>query len=141
MLLSGCGGGGIHDPRLSALPLAPGVRIVTNVRRCDHGTNPYCALQMVAVGPKYGSSRQLMTAERNVLHAHGWSGTDPSTGEEFADDSPGHKLRVTYSTPYGDLKGIDLDWIERAPQIGRSLALALFHGTPAISIELQSGSQ
>lgn len=82
-----------------------------------------------------------MLAERAVLRAHGWTGASPQTGDEQADESPGHTYRVTYATAFGDLKGIDLGWIDRTRQVQQSLSSELFAGTPAMSADLQIGSQ
>ncbi|MBV8734379.1 MAG: hypothetical protein JO342_18740 [Solirubrobacterales bacterium] len=140
LLLAGCGSG-TRSPTLSSLPLVHGARVVAQVRRCDPGARPYCALELVVADPLYSSSRGFVLAERNLLRAHGWTGASPQTSDELADESPGHKFRVTYATAYGDLKGIDLGWIERTDLIQRSLSSQLFAGTPAMSAQLQIGSQ
>lgn len=91
--------------------------------------------------PRYPSSNAFVLGERNLLRAHGWTGASPQTADELADESPGHELRVTYATAYGDLKGIALGWIQRTRHIQRSLSSQLFAGTPAMSAQLQAGSQ
>jgi hypothetical protein len=139
-MLAGCGGG-IHSPRLSSLPLVHGTRVVTEVRRCDPGTRPYCSLELVLADPLYGSSRTFVLAERDLLRAHGWTDASPQTADELAGESPGDRFRITYATAYGDLKGIDLGWIQRTHQIKESLSSQLFAGTPAMSAQLQTGSQ
>jgi hypothetical protein len=139
-LLVGCGGGS-HTPHLSSLPLVPGARVVTNVRRCDRGANPYCTLELVVVDSSYASSRSFVLAERDLLKGHGWSGASPQTADELADTSPGNKLRITYASAYVDLKGVDLGWIQRSPAVQRSLSRQLFVGSPAMSALLQPGSQ
>lgn len=140
VLLAGCGSGA-RSPKLAAVPLVPGAHVVTNVRLCDQGAKPYCELELVVAAPHYGSSRLLVLAERNLLRAHDWTGASPQTADQLADESPGNKLRITYATAYGDLKGIDLGWIQRTSEVQRSLAAQMFAGTPAMSAQLQIGSQ
>ena len=82
-----------------------------------------------------------MLAERNLLRAHDWTGASAQTADQLADESPGNKLRITYATAYGDLKGIDFNWIQRTREIQRSLSAEMFAGTPAMSAQLQIGSQ
>jgi hypothetical protein len=138
--LAGCGGGA-RSPTLASLPLVPGAHVVTNVRRCDQGSKPYCALELVVADSHYESSRALVLAERNLLRASHWTGASAQTADELADESPGHKLRVTYATAYGDLKGINLGWIQRTRQIQRSLSAQMFAGATAMSAQIQSGSE
>ena len=114
---------------------------MANARQCDQGANPYCALELVVVDPGYASSRNFVLAERDLLKSHGWIGASPQTSDELADESPGHKLRITYATALVDLKGVDLGWIDRTPTVQRSLAKQLFAGTPAMSALVQVGSE
>lgn len=139
-LLAGCGSGA-RSPKLGSLPLVPGAHVVTKVRLCDQGSRPYCALELVVADSRYASSRRLVLAEQHLLRARDWSEASPETADELAAESPGHKLRITYATAYGDLKGIDLGWIERTDQIEKSLSTQLFAGAPAMSAALQIGSQ
>jgi hypothetical protein len=140
LVLAGCGGA-IRRPRVSLLPLVPGARVVTDVRVCDSGAQPYCALELVVADPRYPSSRQLVLAERHLLHAHKWTAASAQTADELANESPGHKLRVTYATAFGDLKGVDLGWIGRTRQVQQSLAREMFAGKAAMSAQLQAGSE
>ena len=118
-----------------------GAQVVAKVRQCDQGANPYCALELVLVDPAYASARSFVLAERELLKSHGWTGASPQTSDELADESPGHKLRITYATALVDLKGVDLGWIDRTSNVQRSLAKQLFAGSPAMSALLQVGSQ
>jgi hypothetical protein len=111
------------------------------VRQCDRGANPYCALELVVVGPSYSSARGFVLAERDLLKRHGWTGASPQTADELADESPGHTLRITYAPAFVDLKGVDLGWIQRSPTVQRSLAKQLFTRSPAMSALVQVGSQ
>jgi hypothetical protein len=140
LLLAGCGGGS-HSPNLSSLPLVHGAHVVTNVRQCDQGANPYCTLQLVVVDPTYNSARSFVFAERDLLKSHGWSGASPQTADELADTSPSNKLRITYAPAYVDLKGVDLGWIQRSQTVQRLLSDQLFAGNPAMSALVQVGSQ
>ena len=51
------------------------------------------------------SSDDLLKGERDDLLAAGWTRVNGDTGDERAAQSPGHKLRVTYASASGDLKG------------------------------------
>jgi hypothetical protein len=139
-LLAGCGSGA-HTPKLLSLPLTPGTRIQTQVNRCNRGSNAYCATELVLVNPSYRSSRALVLAERDRLKADGWIGASPYTGLELADESPHHKLRVTYATAADDLQGVELGWIRRPWPIVSALDGSLFDRTSAISVLLEVGSR
>jgi hypothetical protein len=80
-------------------------------------------------------------AQRDLLKAQGWTGGNPDTGDELADESPGNKLRVTYASAVDDLKGIDLGWISRPAPIKTALDRAVFTGAPTISLLLEPGVQ
>ncbi len=140
LVLAGCGGGA-RTPKLASLPLVPGAQVVSNVRSCDQGVNPYCTLELVLVDPRYSSARAFVLSERDLLRSHGWTGASPQTADELADESPGHNLRITYATAYVDLKGVALGWIERAQSVQRVLSKQLFAGSSAMSALLQVGSQ
>jgi hypothetical protein len=139
-VVAGCGQGSTqHTPALAKLPLAPDTRIVTSTRRCDPGANAFCGWQLVVVGPRYPTSEVLLRAEHRRLLSLGWTGANADTGEQHAADSPGHKLRVTYATPFGDLKGIDLGWIRRSWPVTLALSRAMFERSSALSMLLEEG--
>jgi hypothetical protein len=138
-LLAGCGGSGVKVPDLSRLPLVSGARIVQQVRQCDRGTNSFCALELVVVDPGYHTSLDLLNGEHQRLMSLGWTGANAEIGEERAADSPGHKLRVTFATDNGDLKGIDLGWIHRSRKTAVALSHALFNHSAALSVMLEYG--
>jgi hypothetical protein len=127
-------------PTLAQVPLVGGAKIVEQVQQCDKGANAYCSLQLVAVNPRFRSAQEFADAERDLVKRKGWSETDAETGDEQAAESPGHTLRVTFATAYGDLKGIDVGWIHRSRKIAYALSRALFARSPAISVELDRGS-
>ncbi len=140
--IAGCGGGDApRTPQLSSLPLAPGARVMTNVRQCNGGSNSYCAVELVVLGPSYRSSRALVLAERDRLRAQGWIGASPTTGDQLANESPNNKLRVTYATAFEDLKGADLGWIDRSWPTVSALDGTLFNGAAAMSVLLEVGSR
>lgn len=116
-----------------------GAKIITRVQRCDKGANAYCAEQLVVVGARYRTSIDLLKSEQDHLLKLGWSLVNGDTGSERAAESPGHKLRLTYATAYGDLTGIDLGWIKRAHPIALALSRTLFSQTSAISMMLEVG--
>jgi hypothetical protein len=139
-VLAGCGGS-TRSPRLSSLPLATGARVMTNVRQCNGGSNAYCSLELVVLGPEYRSSRALVLAERDRLRAEGWTGASPTTGDQLANESPNNRLRVTYATAFEDLKGADIGWIERSWPTVSALDQTVFNRSVAMSVLLEIGSR
>ena len=113
---------------------------MTNVRQCTGGSNAYCSLELVVLGPRYRSSRALVLAERDSLRAAGWIGASPTTGDQLANESPHNKLRVTYATAFQDLKGADIDWIKRSWPTISALDQTVFNRTVAMSLLLEIGS-
>jgi hypothetical protein len=140
LVLGGCGGSSAgRTPTVSGLPLVPGAKVVAVAKQCDGGANAYCALQLVMVDSRYDTSLDLLADERQKLLADGWTGSSGDTGNEHAADSPGHQLRVTYATVFGDLMGVDLGWIKRQPQIALALSGAIFDRTAGLSMLLETG--
>lgn len=141
VLVAGCGGSGrSHGPSLAGVPLTSGTTVVAHVRRCDPGASPYCAIQLVVVGPRYRSSQALLDSERKHLHSIGWSAANADIGLEQGASSPGAKLRLTYATAALDLQAVDLGWVKRSPAIGRALSRTMFARQPAMSLMLETGS-
>jgi hypothetical protein len=140
-ILSACGQAGIvKGPPLDRLPVVPGAMVVAQSTQCDRGSNPYCAVQIVVVDSAYRSSKDLVDAEHLWIHKHGWQGVPGDIGDERAAVSPDQTLHVTYGTADGDLRGIDLGWIHRSPQIADALSRTLFAHTAAMSVMLETGS-
>jgi hypothetical protein len=137
--LAGCGSGD-RSPTVGTLPLAPGSKVVSQVRECNSGSNAYCAVELVVVNKRSANSWALVAQERRALTQRGWTITHANNGDEHAALSPGDKLRVTYATAYGDLKDIELGWISRAKPISLALSHTLFNRTPAISVMLEVAS-
>jgi hypothetical protein len=136
--IAGCGSSGSsHEPDLGKLPLVPGTKIVAQAQQCDKGASAYCAVEIVLAGPGYKTSQDLLGVERERLVSLGWTREGADTGNEHSADSPGHKLRVTYSTALGDLTGIDLGWIKRPRPITLALSRTVFQRTAALSIMLE----
>ncbi len=140
LAISGCGADSPRTPQLSRLPLVAGARISVKVHVCDTGANAFCAWEVVVVAPRYRDADTLFKSEHRHLLKLGWSGADGDIGDEHAADSPGHKLRVTYATPTGDLKGIDLGWIRRSRPVTLALSQAIFAHAPALSMLLEQGA-
>jgi hypothetical protein len=139
--LAGCGGGGKpHEPTAAQVPLVDGASVVAQVRQCDKGANAYCAIEMVVTDPRYRTSTDLVDQEHQKLRSHGWTGGEGDTADQKAADSPGHKLRVTYATASGDLRGVDLGSIQRSRKITLALSRALFDQAPAMSLMLEVGA-
>jgi hypothetical protein len=139
--IAACGGSGPHMVSLSSVPLVPGGTVVAQARVCDGGAGSFCGIELVIENPSYASSRALVLAQRDRLKAQGWIGSSPDTGQELADESPGHKLRLTYATATDDLEGLDLGWIKRSATVASALDRSLFTGTPTISLLLEVGVQ
>jgi hypothetical protein len=128
-----------RTPDLSKLPLVPGASVVAQARQCDKGANAFCSFQLVVVDHQYPSSTALVSSERRQLRKRGWSAMNADTGEEQAAESPDHGLRVTYATAFGDLKGVDLNWIKRPQSIALALSHAMFARASAMSVMLEVG--
>ena len=125
---------------LKNIPMVAGTRVLTQVRSCDRGVNPYCALQVVVVGDHFPTSQALRTTYGAKLLKLGWSTAKGPDGDETAADSPGHELRLTFATAYEDLLGVDSNWIQRTATVSHSLSSAMFARAPALSIMLVRGS-
>lgn len=125
---------------VTQIPLPPNTLITARVHSCDRGSDAYCSEQVVVRGTGYASSADLLIAERHLLDHLGWSSAAGADGPEKGEDSPGHELRLTYATAYGDLLGIDSSWVRRAAPIARALSQAMFARAPALSIMLVRGS-
>jgi hypothetical protein len=141
LILCACGHAGAgHPPAVSGVPLVGGAKIVSSAQQCDRGANPYCALELVVVDPRYRSSSDLLTSEKMHLTASGWTSTGGDTGQELAANSPSHPLRLTYATADGDLRGVDLGWIQRSRRTALALSRMIFDRAPAISLMLETSS-
>ncbi|HEY8764443.1 MAG TPA: hypothetical protein VIM18_09645 [Solirubrobacteraceae bacterium] len=139
--LVGCGqGSSQRTPALGRLPLVKGARISVQVLRCDKGANAFCAWELVVVAPRFRGSDALLLSEHALLRKRGWSGAGADVADEHAADSPGHKLRVTYATDYGDLKAIDLVWTQRSRKVTIALSRAIFGHVPTMSMLLEQGA-
>jgi hypothetical protein len=139
--LGGCGSSTAdRTPTVSAVPLVPGAHIGTQVRECDQGSRAYCTIELVVLDSRYPSSDILAHDESHVLRKAGWSLADGDTSTETAANSPGHKLRLTYSTAADDLQQIDLGLITRPTPITHALSNAIFDQTPAMSMMLEVGA-
>lgn len=141
LVLAGCGASGAsRGLSVAHVPLTSGTKIVFNVRRCDRGANPYCAIQLVVVGKHYTSSAALLASERKYLRSIGWTPAAADVGTERAASSPGQKLLLTYSTAALDLQAVDLGWVRRSPAIGLALSRTMFARQSAMSLMLETGS-
>jgi hypothetical protein len=137
--VAGCGGDGPRHPSLSSVPVVAGGQVVARADTCDAGANAYCALDVVLVDHGYTSAQQLVADERRRLKQHGWIRVPGQTGDELAADSPGDRVRVTYTTAALDLKDIDLGWIKRPRVIALALSHAIYDGSAAMSMMLVAG--
>ncbi|MBV9819422.1 MAG: hypothetical protein JOZ07_13900 [Solirubrobacterales bacterium] len=140
LALVGCGASSPRrHPDGASLPLVAGARVFARARSCDRGVNAYCALQVVVIGPRYADARALLAAEAHHLRALGWTSTVGDTPQQRSADSPGHRLRLTYTVAFEDLESWDEGYLARRRQIARALAATLFARTPALSMMLVSG--
>ncbi len=80
-----------------------------------------------------------MSAQRRHLKAMNWSVGIADIGQEQTAVSPDHKYRLTYATDEGELRAIDLGWVQRPSAVSVALARAMFQGTPALSIIVAAG--
>jgi hypothetical protein len=141
LILAGCGAS--HAPRTpvaSDIPLVPGAEIAVQTHACDRGSRAYCSVDLVVVDHHYRSSDYLALDESHVLRKHGWSLADGDTGLQTAANSPGHKLRLTFSTADGDLREVDLGTINRPWPIVYALSSTMFERTAAMSMRLEVGA-
>jgi hypothetical protein len=141
LAIAGCGQSTSGKvPNFAQVPLVRGARVLVTTPRCDRGANAFCAVQLVVVDLRFSGSTELMRSERKVLEKSGWSISDGDISDEKSAESPGHKLRLTYATASGDLKGIDLGWIRRSRMVALALSRTMFARASAISLMLEMGS-
>jgi hypothetical protein len=141
VILAGCGASKVQrTPVASDIPLVPGAKISVKARACDRGSRAYCAVDLVVVDHRYVSSGELALDESHVLRKHGWSLANGETALQTAANSPGHKLRLTYSTADGDLRQIVLGQINRPWPITYGLSNTMFDRTAAMSMRLEVGA-
>jgi hypothetical protein len=139
--MAGCGSSQAdRTPTVSDIPLLPGAHIATQIRACDSGSRAYCTIELVVVDPRYKSSDNLAHDESKHLRKAGWSLADGDTSTETAANSPGHKLRLTYSTAADDLREIDLGVIARQRPVTLSLSNSMFDRSAAMSMMLEVGA-
>lgn len=139
--LAACGGSSApHVPNLAKLPLPPGARTVWRATDCDPGADAYCGVQLVVYDRDYRSSDDLMHAQRDLLHKHGWTDVNALVGPETAADSPGHKLHLTYATAGDELSVIEFKWVKRSKAMQHVLSQSIFDGTPALGMLLEFDS-
>ena len=141
-LLCACGATSpaARTPTATQVPLVSGSRIVAQVRRCDAGSNSFCAIDLVVRNGQYVSSDILARDESHLLRRQGWSLAGGDTGAQSAANSPGHKLRLTYATAAGDLQQIDLGLIIRPWPITYALSNSMFDRAAAMSMRLEVGA-
>jgi hypothetical protein len=139
--IAGCGSSKAQrTPTASDIPLVPGAEIAVQSRACDSGSRAFCSIDLVVVDHHYRSSANLALDESHVLRKHGWSLADGETSLQTGANSPGHKLRLTYSTADGDLREVDLGSINRPWPIVYALSSTMFERTAAMSMRLEVGA-
>jgi hypothetical protein len=110
------------------------------VRACDSGSRAFCSIELVVTDPRYKSSDNLAHDESKHLRKAGWSLADGDTSTESSANSPGHKLRLTYSTAADDLQQIDLGQIARSRNVVLALSNSMFDRAAAMSMMLEVGA-
>jgi hypothetical protein len=141
LILAGCGASQAQrTPTAGDIPLVSGAQIAVQTRACDRGSRAFCSIDLVVVDHHYVSSDVLALDESHVLRKHGWSLADGDTGLQTAANSPGHKLRLTFSTADGDLREVDLGTIIRPWPIVYALSSTMFDRTAAMSMRLEVGA-
>jgi hypothetical protein len=139
--LTGCGDARAgRTPPLRSLPLAAGARVDLTVRQCDPGARGYCAVYAIIIDRRYRSSHDFLLTERKLLARARWTSSFADTGLERSAESPGHRLRLTYTTADDDLRAIDQHYVKRPGTITLRLSKLDFAGAPALSVTLQAGS-
>jgi hypothetical protein len=138
--VAGCGGSGPHTPNLKKVPMVSGSRTVFQTMACDPGANAYCGIDLVVYNRAYRNSQEFLTAERNELHAHGWTDANGDVGPETAADSPGHKIHLTYASANGELDAIDYGWVKRPRSMTLALSNSIFVNTAALALEVEIDS-
>jgi hypothetical protein len=140
-ILAGCGASKAQRmPAASDIPLVPGAEIAVKTRACDRGSRAFCAIDLVVVDHDYVSSDVLARDEGKVLSKRGWSLAHGDTDFQAAANSPGHKLRLTFATAAGELRGIDLGRINRPWPVTYALSGTMFDRTAAMSMMLEAGA-
>lgn len=136
--VAGCGQGSSlgSSPRL---PLVAGAHVVQMARRCDTGQHVFCGLYLVVYDSRYRGSQALMSAERRHLRALGWSVEQGDIGQEQSAVSPDRKYRLTYATAEGELRAVDLGWVERPSAISLALAHGMFDRTAVLEVTVAAG--
>ena len=136
--VAACGNGGSlgNSPQI---PLVSGAHVVQQSRRCDKGKDVYCGLYEVVADPRYRGSQALMSAERRHLQSLKWSVGQGDIGQEQSAVSPDHRYRLTYATSEGELRAIDLGWVERPSAVSQALAHAMFDQTAALEVTVAAG--
>ena len=113
--------------------------MVAKSRRCDHGSNVYCDLYLAVIDRNFTGSQGFMSALRRHLKALHWSVGIGDIGQEQTAVSPGHKYRLTYATDEGELRAVDLGWVQRPSAVSVALARAMFQSTAALSVIVAAG--
>jgi hypothetical protein len=135
--LAGCGQS--QNLGQADVPLLSGARVLKQIKRCDQGSNVFCALDMVVADPRYQSAGEFLKHERRYLRRLGWSLQEGEIKQERSAVSPGRKIRIVYATAAGDLLAIDEGWIRRPSPIALALSRTMFDGVPAISLMVAAG--
>jgi len=139
---AGCGAAGSGPGRLP--PLAPGLRIVANVVRCDRGARRFCGRELVVAASGTASARggatALMAAERAALVRAGWR---PSGGQIAGDASAasrGGRRYISYGPAAIDLAAIGKGNLRRATRTVAALRREVARHAAALSMLVETGT-
>lgn len=139
--LAGCGSAGSGPG--GAPPLAAGLRIVTNVARCDRGAHRFCGRELVVVASggagARGGALALMAAEHAALARAGWSASGGQVAGDASASSPGGRRYVSYGPASIDLAAIGKGNLRRARTTVAALRREVARHAEALSMLVQTG--
>lgn len=137
---AGCGSAGSGPGRPP--PLAPHMRIVSDVARCDRGAHRFCGRELVVVASgaaARGGDTALMAAEHAALARAGWSASGGQVAGDASASSPGGRRYVSYGPAAIDLAAIAKGNLRRAPATVAALRREAAAHAAALSMLVQTG--
>jgi hypothetical protein len=143
LVLAGCGAAGSAPgaPAAGAIPLAAGIRVASNLRRCNPGRAHFCARELTLIwshSPHPGATA-LQAAEGAALRRAGWSSGEGAATGELSAQSPNGALWLTYAPAGEELRALREDDITRAAPLVQTLRRDRAAGVPALSVLLEAG--
>ena len=124
-------------------PLAPHLRIIENVVRCDRGTHRFCGRDLVVIASgaaARGGPTALMAAEHAALARAGWSLGGGQVAGDASATSPGGRRYLSYGPAADDLQAIGKGNLSRPPAILASLRHEVAAHAAALSMLVEAGA-